>query len=242
MNIESMSGSARALAKFDAASTPLEITECLSSFLNAFGFRHLLITGLPLPNEGPWHQTILYDGWPKEWFERYASRGHFAHDPCALECRMTGKPFLWSELARAQMSTEQLCVMDEAKEFGLADGLCIPVHLPLKSPAVVTVAGDLIEIGRCDLPLIEMVCVHAFRALRRLHADLEAGVQESPTDREREVLTWMAAGKSAEDVACILNISRFTVERHLRNVRDKLNAINTVHAVMEAVRRGYIRP
>ncbi|MBN9321353.1 MAG: Flp pilus assembly complex ATPase component TadA, partial [Delftia acidovorans] len=85
-----------------------------------------------------------------------------------VECRMTGKPFLWSELARAQMSIEQLCVMDEAREFGLSDGLCIPVHLPLKSPAVVTVAGDLIEAGRSDLPLIEMVCVHAFRALQRM--------------------------------------------------------------------------
>lgn len=242
MNIDAMPRSAGALARIDAASAPDEIMEGLIGFLRSFGFRDLLITGLPLPNDGPWHQAILYDGWPTGWFERYATSGHFSHDPCALRCRTTGKPFFWNELPRDQMSIEQLRVMDDATEFRMSDGLCVPVHMPLKVPAVVTAAGEFIDVNGSDLPILEMVCVHAFRALRRLHAGSEDPDQNGLTVREREILTWIAAGKSAEDVACILAISKFTVERHLRNIREKLNSINTVHAVMEAVRRGDIHP
>lgn len=61
------------------------------------------------------------------------------------------------------------------------------------------------------------------------------------TDREREILTWIAAGRGVEDVACILGISKFTVERNMSNVRE-VDAVNTVHATMEAVRRGEVRP
>jgi LuxR family transcriptional regulator, quorum-sensing system regulator BjaR1 len=85
-------------------------------------------------------------------------------------------------------------------------------------------------------------CVQAFRAIRRLHMGDEGSLHHKLTDREREVLTWIAAGKVAEDVACILGISKFTVERHLSNIREKYGATNTVQSVMEAMRRGETQP
>ena len=242
MNIYAVSRFAGALEKIDAATAPSGILEELFQVLRPFGFCHLLITGLPLPKDGPWQQEILYDGWPAEWLERYTASDHFSHDPCALRSRFAAQPFLWSELSYEQMTIEQLRVMNEATEFGLRDGLCVPIHLPLRTPAVVTSAGERVEIVGGDLPILEIACVQAFRAIRRL----SLGVDEAPrcelTGREREVLTWIAAGKAAEDVGCILGISRYTVERHLGNIREKYGAINTVHAVMEAVRRGQIHP
>lgn len=242
MHIKAISGWAETLERIDNASTPNEIMEGLSSFLRSFAFRDLLITGLPSTNDRPWHQAILYDGWSTEWFERYATCGHFSHDPCVLRSRTSDKAFLWRELARTEMSSRQLRVMDEASEFGMLDGLCVPIHHPLKAPAVVTAAGNLIDVDKSDLPTLEMICTHAFRALQRLHIGAEEPLLSKPTEREKEILKWISGGKSAEDIACILGISKFTVERHLRNVREKYNAINTVHAVMEAVRRGDIQP
>ncbi|PSJ56243.1 helix-turn-helix transcriptional regulator [Pseudaminobacter soli (ex Li et al. 2025)] len=242
MNIHAVSRFLGSLDDIAAAAAPFEILEELSKVLRTFGLRHLLITGLPSPSKGPWQQEILYDGWPQEWIEHYSASEHFFHDPCALHSRYAGEPFLWSELSRDLMTARQLRVMDEATEFGLRDGLCVPVHLPLRGPSVITVAGERIEISEEDLPTVEMVCVQAFRALRRIHLGDNESHHHTLTDREREVLTWVAAGKAAEDVACILGISRFTVERHLANVREKYDAANTVQAVVEAVRRGEIRP
>jgi DNA-binding CsgD family transcriptional regulator/ketosteroid isomerase-like protein len=56
------------------------------------------------------------------------------------------------------------------------------------------------------------------------------------TRREREVLALLADGLSAEEVAGILTLSPLTVRTHIRNLRDKLGARNTVHAVAIALR------
>lgn len=59
-------------------------------------------------------------------------------------------------------------------------------------------------------------------------------------DREKEVLAWIAEGKTAEETATILGISRRTVEWHIQNARRKVQATNIVHAVAMAVRYGII--
>lgn len=242
MNLKVFARLTGALARIDAAITPAEVLEEVLSILRPFGFRHLLITGLPSPHVGPWQREILYDGWPVEWLKHYLASEHFSQDPCASRSRLVGQPFIWRDLSPNEMTTGQLRVMGEAAEFGLRDGLCVPVHEPRRAPAVVTAAGERIELLPEDVPILETVCVHAYRALRRLSGGGWQSPQINLTDRERQVLTWIAAGKAAEDVACILGISRFTVERHLSNVREKCDAVNTIQAAMEAVRRGEICP
>jgi len=43
------------------------------------------------------------------------------------------------------------------------------------------------------------------------------------TRRERDVLKWMALGKSAAETADIMFISIYTVDTHRKNIRRKLN-------------------
>ena len=54
--------------------------------------------------------------------------------------------------------------------------------------------------------------------------------------REKEVLAWIAEGKTAEETAIILGISRRTVEWHLSQVRQKVSAANVTHAIALAVK------
>lgn len=131
--------------------------------------------------------------------------------------------------------------MEEAADFGLKDGLCVPIHQPFSGPAVITAASDHVDLSPASFSLIEMLCLHTFRTLCGLEAN--AGIGRTPllTPREREVLQWSADGKVAEDVACILAITTNTVESHLRNVRFKLDAINTSHAIVKALRRREIQ-
>lgn len=241
MNIEAISGLVAVLSRIDAANSSVGVLEGLASFLHLFGLRHLLIARLPRTDESLWPRPVLYDGWPAEWSAHYTTSDHFSHDPCVLRCRIASKPFLWSELPRADMSIEQLRVMDEATEFAMLDGLCVPVYEPCKAPAVITVAGDDISLDRNDLPVLEMVSTHAFRAVQQLRGPVSEPAQKELTSRERDILAWTAAGKSAEDVGCILSISKLTVERHLSNIREKLNATNSTHAAVKALLRGDVQ-
>ena len=55
------------------------------------------------------------------------------------------------------------------------------------------------------------------------------------TNREAEVLLWVAQGKSNGDVAGILGMSEKTVKQHMGNIFEKLGVENRNAAAMQAV-------
>ena len=68
-------------------------------------------------------------------------------------------------------------------------------------------------------------------------------VNETPhllSDREREVLSWTAQGKTAGEIGSILNLSARTIEWHIQKARRKMNAVNVVHVIVLAIRAGVI--
>lgn len=56
----------------------------------------------------------------------------------------------------------------------------------------------------------------------------------SLTPRQREVLEWVAEGKTTADIACILGLTPATVEKHLRLARQCLGVETTAHALIKA--------
>jgi len=56
--------------------------------------------------------------------------------------------------------------------------------------------------------------------------------------REKEVLSWLKEGKSSWDIATILNISERTVNFHVSNIMQKLNAVSRTQAVAVAIEKG----
>jgi DNA-binding CsgD family transcriptional regulator len=62
----------------------------------------------------------------------------------------------------------------------------------------------------------------------------------SLSNREKQVLSWTAKGKTAWETGAILGISKRTVEWHAGKAREKLRAINITHAIFLAVRCGVI--
>jgi DNA-binding NarL/FixJ family response regulator len=60
------------------------------------------------------------------------------------------------------------------------------------------------------------------------------------SDREIEVLRYVAAGKSNKLIAVELGISEGTVKTHMKSILPKLDASDRTHAVMIALRRGIL--
>ncbi len=72
-------------------------------------------------------------------------------------------------------------------------------------------------------------------------ADEEEGAS-ALTDREQEVLAWLAEGSSNNQIAIELNISPKTVARHRENIMRKLNLHSRTELVRYAIRKGIIKP
>jgi len=74
------------------------------------------------------------------------------------------------------------------------------------------------------------------------HSQEQSGSLSSITDREQEVLTWLAEGTSNNQIALELNISPKTVARHRENIMRKLNLHSRTELVRYAIRKGIIKP
>src|SRR5690606_13505710 len=70
----------------------------------------------------------------------------------------------------------------------------------------------------------------------RVETDVDASTLLS--NREREVLSLAAAGKTASETAIILSISKRTCETHIYSAARKLDTSNTTQTVVQAILRG----
>ena len=84
----------------------------------------------------------------------------------------------------------------------------------------------------------------AARLVKELH-DTDSGQSPNPfhelTDRELEVLTQVAAGKSNQEIADILFISEKTVKTHITNILGKLHLADRTQAAVLAWQSGVVR-
>ncbi len=72
-------------------------------------------------------------------------------------------------------------------------------------------------------------------------ADLADHVADDAlTEREVEVLRKVAMGNSNKIIANGLNVSEATIKGHMKNILSKLGANDRTHAVMIAMKRGFI--
>ncbi len=61
-------------------------------------------------------------------------------------------------------------------------------------------------------------------------------------EREVEVLTWVARGKTSADIAQIIGLTKRTVDFHIDNAREKLGAATRTEAVVKAASGKLIEP
>jgi DNA-binding NarL/FixJ family response regulator len=61
-------------------------------------------------------------------------------------------------------------------------------------------------------------------------------------DREVEVLTWVARGKTSTEIAQILDLAKRTIDFHIDNAREKLGAATRTEAAIKAATGRLIEP
>ncbi len=70
----------------------------------------------------------------------------------------------------------------------------------------------------------------------------EAQLQTPLTPRERDVLALLARGLTNKEIGSALGIAEETAKEHVRSILAKLEAAGRTEAVMQAIRKGLVRP
>jgi DNA-binding response OmpR family regulator len=84
-----------------------------------------------------------------------------------------------------------------------------------------------------------LVAIIGARLARIARQDIWPG-KVSLNDRETEVLTWAARGKTSAEIAQIVDLTKRTVDFHIDNARAKLDASTRIHAAVKAASGGLI--
>ena len=188
---------------------------------------------------GPY--SLMQCGMPEDWLERYRREELHKADPIPGMAFRLGHPERVEELLKSAPSfnADESAFIEAFQSSGLTDALVVPTYGPYGRPGLIAVAQmsrpDLIE--TIDIPLLSAVAqaVHTRMELLRLEEQLPP---LSP--REREILGWLAKGKSAADIASILGLKTPTVITHTQRIYAKLRVHDRVNCVMKAMSRHYI--
>jgi LuxR family transcriptional regulator, quorum-sensing system regulator BjaR1 len=131
-------------------------------------------------------------------------------------------------------------VLRDAREFGLYEGLCIPIVNPRRSAVLASFNGRHVDTSLHARIAMYAVSVFTLERLVELNVPFAAG--KSPLSRrEAECLAWVAKGKSDWDIGEILGISEKTVHWHIEGAKRRLGVATRMQAVVGAIRTGAIR-
>ena len=88
-------------------------------------------------------------------------------------------------------------------------------------------------------PSIAAKVVAEFSRLTRPRPSSDPAI-ESLTDREREVLRYLASGKSNKEIAVALDLVEGTVKNHMTNILGKLGVLDRTQAALRARELGLL--
>ncbi|MEH6646779.1 helix-turn-helix domain-containing protein [Sulfitobacter sp.] len=83
---------------------------------------------------------------------------------------------------------------------------------------------------------IEAMCIAAHLNITRMPLPSK---RNPLRPRQREMLEWIADGKSMQDIAVLTELSVTTVEKHLRGARDVLDVETAAQAIARAGLLGH---
>lgn len=217
------------------------ILDIMFKAIGRYGFDSFIISGLPDRGQDV-RPFVLLSGWDAEWYARYTERGYVHSDPVAKHCFSTALPFDWSDAPfDPEVDLAAKNVVDEARAFGLCEGLCVPIHMEGGMQGVVSFVGNpdhLDTVARLEL---HMLGLYAHGRLRSLNAgNIEAKPRRAITAREAEVLKWAAMGKTAAEIAEITGLTTRTINQHCENAQKRMGTNNRLHTVVEAIRHRLI--
>lgn len=219
-----------------------EIAAAIIKEMNDFGFECLTVWALPPPGHNP-DDGVLLNTRPEEYIDRYVEQNYVERDPVIKYLRKATAPFSWGDVKeRERLSRSDRLIIDEAREFQVHDGIVVPVITVSGSIALFSPCGEKPDLSDRARKAVEVMGIMTLQTLRRTTLDeLRQKPDYRPlTRREREVMQWVAHGKSDDEIGEILSISSGTVLVHVENAKRKLDAYKRTTAVISALRRGEI--
>ncbi|SDG18406.1 DNA-binding transcriptional regulator, CsgD family [Limimonas halophila] len=231
----------RVVTDLESAPTLTEIERIAADFLNDIGFKQY---SYYMARRRPHGERLegYFSNFDRRWITRYLEKNYVCDDLLHVNARRSVLPFTWMPRSKGHIPARSAQVFSEAQDYGIRDGVAIPVHGPDTFALVTAIADgsprEREEILTYTRDAVTSLALHVHeRASNVLEATGGAGLTDDAvlTERERECLRWVAAGKTSGEIGDILGIAEGTVGQHIANVRRKLQTPTRAHAAVRAM-------
>lgn len=238
------------IIRSNAAADRQAVFDLFRAALSGYGYDRVVYS-LMTDHPSLWRKAGfgVMSSYPEDWMAYYDAQNFAAIDPVPQRAFISNDAFYWDELSQLQpLSKAQAQLLDMGAEAGLRNGIGIPIHGARGEVAGFGIASSA---GLADgeharrlqdqnlLSTLHGLAMQFYLAYAR-HAKPQG--RPALSGRERDVLSWVAEGKTDNEIAEILAISTATVRFHLKNIYDKLQANDRTLAVVKAVYLGLIQP
>ncbi len=176
---------------------------------------------------------FYFGNWSTEWTQTYME-SVFANDPIVSEARRRIAPFTWDELlADDDFGQIWRDLIEKGRQAGgWTGGFAVPIHGPGSYVGLMSFAGIPLELTAPRRAILLALAHAAHQRGREIYAP-EKGAPPKLTSRERQVMRWIANGKTDQEIAGILAISATTVHSYAEQAKRKLGARSRSQAVNE---------
>lgn len=228
------------IEKLEQYETVPELVAAFQNLIGKFGLTAFAV-GEPGSPKSFKPDRIWASTWPEGWAKLWAEENFVSVDPVIYQLLAQNTPFRWADL-RKRVSGKGAFVMDAAREFSLFDGFGVAVHSLSGGKAAVTMGGEACALSKRDETSIHLAAIYFFARVEKLLRKHEQMELPKLTPRERDCLSWVAAGKTDWETSQILGISESTVKEYVQAAMRKLDATHRAQAVALAIHAGVIAP
>jgi DNA-binding CsgD family transcriptional regulator len=184
----------------------------------------------------------LQHGFSKEEIELYLSFDFQRLDIVPRAALAAGMPIRWTDVWRSsELTSEEREFLGSMRAINFSDGFSMPCYGPNNRNAVVGISKMRpdADTSPSHMSLLHFAAQAAHLRICALFAD-EVTRDRQLSTREKEILDWVARGKSNGVIAEILAISPGTVDTYMRRIYEKLEVSDRTSAAVKGVGLGLI--
>lgn len=219
-----------------ACTTFEQVNTALYAISDALGFDAFLYRGR-FQTGGTRFVEQIESNYNPSWRQRYDKQFYVQIDPTVSHACTSLSPLVWSD--DMYTSDIQNNFKEEARQYGLAEGVTFPVHsrngdFALLSLSLSRSDDEARQHARAMLTWGALLATMTHETMGRIVKDHSAARAPTLTKREAEVLRWIAEGKSNWEIAQLVEISEHGVSHHVRNILLKFDVCSRHQAVAQA--------
>lgn len=225
------------LASARSASSLPDLDNEFAKLIGAWGFDRWTAMPIASPSMNPVRPFEIVFGRPsRRWSVRYREQNYARQDAALRTLMQSNDAIWWSSFARStRLSAGERRLFDEAREFGVAEGLSAPIRLADQTVWVCALTGPHAE------PHWEIADAGRFAAERYVRMALmlrqpepaEAAIG-AVTPAQLEIIGLLARGHTLKQSAQILGLAPSTVYNQIAAAKQRL-MVRTVPELLSKI-------